>query len=65
MAISITRFEAIKAKKILEKMGYKIGLVHVLWIKPFKVPKKRLKQLKDLKKGAILLDDDYVDVDLK
>ena len=61
MAISITRFEAIKAKKILEKMGYKIGLVHVLWIKPFKVPKKTFEAIKRSKKGAILLDDDYVD----
>ncbi len=61
LAISITRFEAIKAKKILEKMGYKIGLVHVLWIKPFKVPKNTFEAIKKSKKGAILLDDDYVD----
>ena len=61
LAISITRFEAIEAKKVLEKMGYKIGIVHILWIKPFKVPKNTYNAIKKSKKGAILLDDDYVD----
>ena len=39
IAISITRFEALKAKKILEKKGLKIGIINVLWIKPFKISK--------------------------
>tara|TARA_B100002052_G_C15827651_1_gene573736 strand:+ start:215 stop:1123 length:909 start_codon:yes stop_codon:yes gene_type:complete len=61
IAISITRFEAEKAKKILEEKGYKIGICHVLWIKPFKIPSKAYKAVKLSNKGAILLDDDYVD----
>lgn len=61
IAISITRFEAMKAKKILEAKGHKIGICHVLWIKPFKIPQKAYECIKNSKKGAILLDDDYVD----
>lgn len=61
MAISITRFEAIKAKKILEEKGYKIGIIHVLWIKPFKISKKAIKCISNSKFGAMILDDDYVD----
>jgi pyruvate/2-oxoglutarate/acetoin dehydrogenase E1 component len=61
IAISITRFAAIEAKKILEKEGYKIGLIHILWIKPLKISSKGYKAIKTSKKGALLLDDDYVD----
>jgi pyruvate/2-oxoglutarate/acetoin dehydrogenase E1 component len=61
IAISITRFEAEKAKKILEMKGYKIGIIHVLWIKPFKLSKKEICAIKKSKKGCLILDDDYVD----
>ncbi len=61
IAISITRFEAIKVKKILEEKGYKIGIIHVLWIKPFKISKKAIKCISNSKFGAMILDDDYVD----
>lgn len=61
IAISITRFAAIEAKKILEKIGYKIGIIHILWIKPLKIKKEAYKAIINSKKGAILLDDDYVD----
>ena len=61
IAISITRFEAEKAKKNLEKQGYKIGIIHVVWIKPFKLNKKEINAIKNTKHGCILLDDDYVD----
>jgi len=61
IAISITRFAAEKAKEILEKEGYKIGIIHILWIKPFKMSPKCYQAIKSSKKGAILLDDDYVD----
>ena len=37
--ISITRFEAFKAKVELEKEGYKIGIANILWIKPFLINK--------------------------
>ncbi len=61
IAVSITRFAAIEAKKILEKMGYKIGLIHILWIKPLKISNAEYNAIKLSKKGGILLDDDYVD----
>jgi len=58
-SISITRFEAIKAKNILEKKGYKIGIANILWIKPFKIKEKWISTLKKSKYGGIVLDDDY------
>ncbi len=61
IAISITRFEAIKAKEILEKRGLKIGIINILWIKPLKISKASIKCIAKSKFGAILLDDDYVD----
>ena len=61
IAISITRFAAIEAKKILENMGFKIGIIHILWIKPLKISIESYKSIILSKKGAILLDDDYVD----
>jgi pyruvate/2-oxoglutarate/acetoin dehydrogenase E1 component len=61
IAISITRFAAIEAKKKLEKEGYKVGIIHILWIKPFKMSSKSYEAIRLSKKGAIILDDDYVD----
>ncbi len=61
IAISITRFEAIKAKEILEKKGLKIGIINILWIKPLKVSKASIKCIANSKFGALILDDDYVD----
>ncbi len=58
-SISITRFEAIKVKKILENRGYKIGIANILWIKPFKIKEKWISTLKKSKYGGIVLDDDY------
>ena len=58
-AISITRFEAQKVKDILLKKNLKIGIVNILWIKPFKIRKKWLLALKNSKFGGIILDDDY------
>lgn len=61
IAISITRFQAIEAKKLLEKQGYKIGIIHILWIKPLKISKKGYEAIKSSKSGGLLLDDDYAD----
>ncbi|MCI5054376.1 MAG: hypothetical protein MRY23_06145 [Pelagibacteraceae bacterium] len=61
IAISITRFEAEKAKRNLEKKGYKIGIKHVLWLKPFKISPKEVSAIKKSKAGCLILDDDYVD----
>lgn len=61
IAISITRFEAKKAAKLLIDQGLKIGLINILWIKPFKLSNKQLLSIKNSKFGALILDDDYVD----
>ena len=60
-AISITRFNALKAIKILNELGYKINLINILWIKPFKIKNKAINSLKKSKFGGIVLDDDYED----
>jgi len=57
--ISITRFEALKAKKELEKEGYKVGIANILWIKPFLIKKEWENAVKKSKYGGIVLDDDY------
>ena len=57
--ISITRFEAQKAKKELEKEGYKIGIANILWIKPFLIKKEWEQAVIKSKYGGIVLDDDF------
>ena len=59
-AISVTRFESFKAKKVLEKKGIKVGFVNIVWLKPFKIEKKWLNSLKKSRFGGIVIDDDYV-----
>ena len=59
--ISITRFEAQKAKIELEKDGYKIGIANILWIKPFLIKKDWEQAVIKSKFGGIVLDDDYTD----
>ena len=58
--ISITRFESIKAKKILEKKGIVAGIVNIVWLKPFRIKKRWLIALKKSRFGGIVIDDDYV-----
>lgn len=58
-AISITRFEAIKAAEELKKIGIKVGIANILWIKPFKIKKRWIEMLNTSKYGGIILDDDY------
>ena len=60
-AISITRFEALKAEKILRAQGYKISVINILWLKPFSIKKKYFNLLKKSKFGGLVLDDDYED----
>ena len=58
--ISITRFESVKAKKILEeKYGLKVSIIHQLWIKPFVFKSEWKNALDNSKYGGIVLDDDY------
>jgi len=58
-AISITRFNAIKASlKLLEKK-VNVSVVNILWIKPLKVPKQGIENLRNSKYGGMVIDDDY------
>lgn len=59
--ISITRFEAEKAKKILELEGLKVSIIHQVWLKPYVVEDSWKECLKKSKFGGLVLDDDYVD----
>ena len=59
--ISITRFAAEEAKRILEIKGYKISIAHQLWLKPFIVKDSWSSALKNSKYGGLVLDDDYAD----
>ncbi len=60
-AISITRFEAKKAIKILKQENINVSLINILWIKPLKVSNNALKNLQNSKYGGVILDDDYAD----
>ena len=57
--ISITRFAAESAKEELEKLGYKISIIHQLWIRPFIAKSEWIKTLQNAKFGGMVLDDDY------
>lgn len=61
MPISVTRFEAEKAKNILELKGYKIGIIHLVNLKPFELSKKSIQAIKKSKYGILMTDNDYVD----
>jgi len=59
LPISVTRFAAEEARETLEKMGYRVSIVHQLWIKPFASKDKSVDALARSKVGGIVLDDDY------
>ena len=61
LAISITRFEAIKASEILKKQNIKVSVINILWIKPLKISSKDINNIKSSKFGGLILDDDYTD----
>ena len=61
MPISITRFAAVKAQKILEKKGYRVGIIHLVNLKPFNLNPKWIDAIKSSKYGALLTDNDYAD----
>ena len=58
--ISVTRFATAEAAKILNEMGYRVCVYHILWIKPFSPSETALIDLHSSGKGMVL-DDDYVD----
>jgi len=59
--ISITRFAAQEASKILATKGYKVSVIHQLWLKPYIIKSEWKNILLQSKFGGIVLDDDYVD----
>ncbi len=61
MPISVTRFEAEKAKRILERKGFKIGIIHLVNLKPFQLEKKWIAAIKKSKAGVLMTDNDYND----
>ena len=61
VAISITRFSAEVARKELNKKDIKVGIIHLLWLKPLKISSEGLNAIKNSKYGVLVLDDDYVD----
>ncbi len=61
MPISVTRFEAEKAKIALEKKGLKIGIIHLVNLKPFLIKSEWIKAIKKSKFGVLMTDNDYVD----
>ena len=61
LAISITRFEAVKVAEILKKEKINVSVVNILWIKPLKLSNKDIINLKKSKYGGVVLDDDYPD----
>ena len=46
MPISVTRFEAEKAKDYLNKKGLKVGIIHLYELKPFSLKRNGSMQLK-------------------
>ena len=61
MPISVTRFEAEKAKNYLNKNGYKVGIIHLYELKPFVLKKKWINAIKNSRHGVLMTDNDYVD----
>ena len=57
--ISITRFEAEKARAILLQKNIKACIFHQLWIKPFEVKENWICALKNSRYGGLVLDNDY------
>jgi pyruvate/2-oxoglutarate/acetoin dehydrogenase E1 component len=61
MPISVTRFEAEKAKNVLEKKGFRIGIIHIVNLKPFTLKKKWINAIKKSRAGVLMTDNDYND----
>ena len=57
--ISITRFDAEEARKMLLDNGIKASIIHQLWIKPFIFEDKWKECLNKSKYGGLVMDDDY------
>ncbi|OGS38246.1 MAG: hypothetical protein A2551_03920 [Elusimicrobia bacterium RIFOXYD2_FULL_34_30] len=53
-AISSARFEAIKAAELLEKEGIISNIVHIMWLKPFKITNGMTKPLHQSNLGLVI-----------
>lgn len=53
-AVSCARFEAVKAAEGLKKEGIACNLVHLMWLKPFKLTGRLLAPLNDSKLGLVV-----------
>lgn len=60
-AISVTRFSAIEAARILEKRGIRVAVHHIFSVKPLELSASALESLAKVKYGFYVIDDDYVD----
>ena len=59
LPISSTRLNALEAIGLLEREGIKCNLVHLLWLKPFKVSEKIIQVVTTSKYGAVVIDGDF------
>ena len=59
--ISISRFAAEEARKILEESGIKTSIIHQVWLKPYIIADSWRSCLNNSKYGGIVIDDDYPD----
>lgn len=57
-AISITRFEALKATKILREMGRRVSFVNLVQLKPLILSEPAMTSIRESQK-LIVVDDDY------
>jgi len=63
MPVSVTRFEIEKVLNFFEqeKSKIKIGVIHLIELKPFNLKKKQINYIKSSKYGTIITDNDYAD----
>jgi len=63
MPISVTRFEARKVLDFFKKkkIKIKIGIIHLMELKPFKLKTNLINYIKSSKNGVIITDNDYSD----
>ena len=58
-AISATRLNAIEAAKILKKGGVTCNIIHLFWLKPFKVTRAMKNAVMSSVHGGIVIDGDF------
>jgi len=61
MPISITRFAAEEALIKLNKLGLKVGIIHLIKLKPFTLKESWVEAIKSTKHGVLMTDNDYND----